>query len=36
MEAEFYEPYWEQQAQEDEDRDSYIDWDVEEPDDYDW
>ena len=36
METEFYEPYWEQQAQEDEDRDSYIDWDVEEPDDYDW
>ncbi len=36
METEFYEPYWEQQAQEDEDRDSYIDWDVEEPYDYDW
>jgi hypothetical protein len=36
MEAEFYEPYWEQQAQENEDGNSYIDWDVEEPDDYDW
>jgi len=35
METEFYEPYWEQQISQD-DEDSYIDWDVEEPDDYDW
>jgi hypothetical protein len=36
METEFYEPYWEQQFSQDDDEDSYIDWDVEEPDDYDW